>query len=245
MEHNGQREMDLVPTFAEAIAPHHRRIDSDDWDDIYIIGDVHGCLDAFQRLLAKLEIEENDLVICVGDIVRKGPDSAGALSLVRDRENVLSVRGNNEQGLIDGTKSDPALDDDDFEYIESLPLAISFDDALVVHGGINHRKAVEEHGTTDLLEMRSLTGSGYDRPYWFETRSERPRVFFGHTVLSEPFASPVAVGLDTGCVYGGRLTAYDWDAETFVSVEPTETYRDRSDDSIVDPHPPEHHAERP
>jgi serine/threonine protein phosphatase 1 len=244
MREPGQDAVTAPVEFGEAVSPHHRRIDTDDWDDIYVVGDVHGCRDAFVRLLDdELNVGETDLVVCVGDIVRKGPDSKGALAVVRERENVISVRGNNEQGLLDGTKSDSALGESDIAFIETLPLALSFDDALVVHGGLDHRKAVGNHDPTDILNMRSLAGSGYERPFWFEARAERPQVLFGHTVLSEAFATPYAVGLDTGCVYGGYLTAYDWYAEEFVAVDPGETYRDRSADSIVDPRPKERLAE--
>jgi serine/threonine protein phosphatase 1 len=230
--------------FSESVTPHHHRIDTEDWKNIYVVGDVHGCRATFEHLLDDvLGVGREDLVVCVGDIVRKGPDSKGALSVVRDRPNVHSIRGNNEQGVLDGSKSDPALDDADIEFLETLPLAISFGDALVVHGGLNHRIPTADHEPSDILNMRSLTGSGYERPYWFETRTERPQIFFGHTVLSEAFATPYAVGLDTGCVYGGQLTAYDWHRDEFVSVEPPETYQDRSVDSIVDPRPKERLAE--
>lgn len=57
--------------------------------------------------------------------------------------------------------------------------------------------------------MRSPNGDGYDGPFWFETYEGPPRVFFGHTVLEEPFEREWTVGLDTGCVYGGTVTAYD------------------------------------
>ena len=214
----------------------HRRLDSDDWDDIYVVGDVHGCRATLERLLDSLAPDRNDLVVFVGDLVRKGPDSEGVIDILRSRSNLLSVRGNNEQKLVDGRKSIDSLSDDDLAYLDSLPAVISWDDAAVVHGGIDHRKPVAEHTLTDVLNTRSLAPEGgYERPYWFETRRESPRIFFGHTVLAEPFASDHAVGLDTGCVYGGRLTAYDYRDSAFRSVEPPETYRSRSTDSIVEP----------
>ena len=214
----------------------HRRLDSDDWDDIYVVGDVHGCRATLERLLDSLAPDRNDLVVFVGDLVRKGPDSEGVLDVVRSRPNLLSVRGNNEQKLVDGRKSVDSLTDDDLAYLDSLPAVISWDDAAVVHGGIDHRKPVAEHTLAELLNTRSLAPEGgYERPFWFETRRESPRIFFGHTVLAEPFESDHAVGLDTGCVYGGRLTAYDYRDSVFRSVEPPETYRSRSADSIVEP----------
>jgi serine/threonine protein phosphatase 1 len=211
------------------------RVRAENWNDIYVIGDVHGCRETFAELLDVISPADDDLVVLVGDLVRKGPDSKGVIDIVRNRENVLSIRGNNEQKLIDGRKQLPSFSSEDISFLESLPLAIGWEGSLVVHGGIDPRKPITEHSPAELLTMRSLVSGGYDRPYWFETRRESPRVFFGHTVLSEPFETDYAVGLDTGCVYGGRLTAYRCSTGEFISVEPQITHMDRSSDSIVDP----------
>jgi len=232
------RRVTVNPTFGTTDAPQHR-IDSDEWADICVVGDVHGCRATLERLVASLDPGQDDLLIFVGDLIRKGPDSKGALDVVRRRPNFRAVRGNNEQKVLDERASLPELTDDDVAYIDSLPVSIAWDDVVVVHGGIDHRKPLAQHTTGELLTMRSLAPGGkYERPFWFETRRQTPRVFFGHTVLSEPFESDYAVGLDTGCVYGGRLTAYDYRASGFVAVDPPETYRPRADDSIVEPQPP-------
>lgn len=216
-------------------APHHR-VDGDEWDEIYVVGDVHGCRRTLERLLETLASGENDLVVFVGDLVRKGPDSEGVLEIVRSQPNFRTIRGNNEQKLIDGRESVDSLTDDDLAYLESLPAVITWDDVAVVHGGIDHRKPVSDHTLAELLNTRSLAPEGgYERPFWFETRRESPRVFFGHTVLAEPFESEYAVGLDTGCVYGGQLTAYDYRASEMIAVDPPETYHSRAADSIVEP----------
>lgn len=228
--------MDSAPKFDPALSASHRRLNSDRWDDIYVVGDVHGCRDALDRLLELIAPSDDDLVVFVGDLVRKGPDSKRVVDLVRRRENFLSVRGNNEQKLADGRKSIPSLTEADLEFVSSLPVAISWDDVLVVHGGVDGRRPLVEHSRSDLLTMRSLVPDGsYERPYWFETRREKPRVMFGHTVLAEPFATDWAVGLDTGCVYGGQLTAYECSTGEFHAVEPATTHEQRSDDSIVEP----------
>jgi len=216
----------------------HERIDSTAWADIYVVGDVHGCRGTLERLLDELAPSVDDLVVFVGDLVRKGPDSSGVLDLLRARPNLRAVRGNNEQKLLDGRSSLDSLTDDDLSYLASLPAVLSWDDVMVVHGGIDHRKPLADHSLTELLNTRSLAPEGgYERPYWFETRETLPRVFFGHTVLAEPLESRYAVGLDTGCVYGGQLTAYDYRAGGLHAVDPPETYRSRSSDSIVDPQP--------
>ncbi len=214
----------------------HQRLNADRWEDIYIVGDVHGCLSELEALVEKLSVEPDDLVVFVGDLVRKGPDSCGVLEFVMERPNMFTVRGNNEQKLIDGDAELPALGPKHIEYIESLPVIISWDDVAVVHGGIDHRKSLAEHSVDELLNMRSLAEEGgYNRPFWFETRRESPRIFFGHTVLAEPLETEATVGLDTGCVHGRQLTAYDHRASRFVTLTPETTYVDRSSDSIVIP----------
>jgi hypothetical protein len=111
---------------------------------------------------------------------------------------------------------------------------------LIMHDedlfGIDHRKPLPEHTVDELLNMRSLAPDGrYTRPYWFETRRKSPRVCFGHTALSEPLATDRAVGLDTGCVHGRQLTAYDYRELRFVAFSRTTTYEERSSGSIVTP----------
>lgn len=227
------------PSFAPPVARQFETYDTSDWKEAWLVGDVHGCRDALERLLDSLDPGSDELVVFVGDLVRKGPDSSGVCRLVRERENLVSVRGNNEQKLLDGRAACPSLTAADERFLTSLPLVIGIDETVVLHGGIDHRKPLTAHDPDELLTLRSLDGNGtYDRPYWFEERSAGRRVAFGHTVLSEPFHSPWAVGLDTGCVYGGQLTAYRVSTGEFVAVESGRTYQSRSADCIVDPRPP-------
>lgn len=233
-----------VDALASATGGRYEVIDPAAWDDVWIVGDVHGCHDAFARLLERIELGPDDLAVVVGDLVRKGPHSAAVCDLVRTHENVRSVRGNNEQKLARGEAHLPGLSSDDEAFLTSLPVSILIGDALVVHGGIDHRKPLEDHSVEELLTNRSLAPEGsYDRPYWFERRTEGARVFFGHTVMAEPFVSPWAVGLDTGCVYGGRLTAMHLSTGVVEQITPDETYQDRDQDSIVEPSPPRADAE--
>lgn len=216
------------------VQDHYSQVDRNDWDDIYVVGDIHGCLDTFERLIDKIEPDESTLLIVVGDLVRKGPDSRGVLRFVRAHENIVSVRGNNEAKIIRGDKTIDGLTDEDRAYLKSLPVIISWDETLVVHGGIDPRRPLADQSREELLTMRSFThDNGYERPYWFEEYSGRYRVFFGHTVLEAPYESADSVGLDTGCVYGGQLTAYHVDSGQFLSVAPGETFQPRSSDTIV------------
>ena len=221
--------------FHPDVEPHHLDIDLDEYDRAYVVGDVHGCPEPLDRLLSRLEVTDDDLVAFVGDLVRKGPDSASVVERVRNADNMFSVRGNNEEKLLRGEKSLASLSGDDLAWIESLPVAITVGENLIVHGGVDPRKPLAEHTIDDLQNTRSLApGGSYDPPYWYEEYAGPPRVFFGHTVLDEPVRSEWAVGLDTGCVYGGALTAYDLRSETVTAVPALRDGVGRSDAKIVD-----------
>ncbi|WP_266075325.1 metallophosphoesterase [Haladaptatus caseinilyticus] len=222
------------PIFADEVP--HRRIDAEEWKDIYVVGDVHGCRTELEALLDTLSVGDDDLVVFVGDLIRKGPDSLGVLELVRSNDNLLSVRGNNEEKLLRGDTVLSEFGPAEREYVASLPVAISWDDSLVVHGGVDPRKSLSDHSIDDLQTTRSLRPDGsYDRPFWFERYDGPRRVFFGHTVLEQPIERTLTVGLDTGCVYGGSLTAYDYRHDEFVVQPSVGTGKERSDDSIVTP----------
>ncbi|WP_254545987.1 metallophosphoesterase [Halomarina pelagica] len=224
-----------LPPLSPDLAAHHERIDAADWERIAVVGDVHGCHDELLDLLDRLDPGEDDLLVFVGDLIRKGPASRAVVELVRDSPNMRAVRGNNEQKYVDDRVECPALAPV-AEYIESLPVALSWDGAMVVHGGLDPRRPLVEHTIDDLETTRAIPpGNGYDGPFWFETYRGPPRVFFGHTVLDAPVVSEWAVGLDTGCVYGGSLTAYDCSTGEVLSVPAHETYRERADRKILNP----------
>ncbi|WP_435553053.1 metallophosphoesterase family protein [Natrinema sp. CGMCC1.2065] len=218
----------------DAVSFDHRHLDLENHGDVYVIGDVHGCPDALDALLERLDLGGNDLAVFVGDLVRKGPDSKAVLDRVRRSPRLLSVRGNNERKLIEGAASLSALGPADYQYVESLPTAISWDGGLVVHGGVDPARSLSAQSREDVLTMRSPEGDGYDGPFWFDAYEGPPRVFFGHTVLETPIEREWAVGLDTGCVYGGSLTAYDVGNERFVSVDGPD-HVERSSSKIVTP----------
>ena len=218
-----------------ALGDEHRHVDADAWDDIYVVGDVHGCRRELEHLLDRLDPTADDLVVFVGDLVRKGPDSAGVIDLVRSRPNFVTVRGNNEEKLLRGEKSLDELDDADRRWIADLPVAIHWDDALVVHAGIDPRKSIVEHTVDDFESIRELGDGDYEPPFWYDEYEGDRRVFFGHTPLEGPVVRENAVGLDTGCVYGGALTAYDYRRDRFVSVTPDRTVQERPARKFVTP----------
>ncbi|MDO7840913.1 metallophosphoesterase family protein [Sphingomonas immobilis] len=76
----------------------------------YAIGDVHGCLDQLADLLGQIEADSRaapigrEFVILLGDLIDRGPDSAGVIDyLLRAREtlpNPVFIAGNHEEMLL-------------------------------------------------------------------------------------------------------------------------------------------------
>jgi serine/threonine protein phosphatase 1 len=67
----------------------------------YIIGDIHGCLDAVNKLLKEVKFNiSKDRLICTGDLTHRGPNSLQCLGLLNDPW-FSTVRGNHEENTID------------------------------------------------------------------------------------------------------------------------------------------------
>lgn len=67
---------------------------------LIFVGDVHGCREKLGHLLEKVGFRpETDHVVAVGDLVNKGPDTLGAIDLLRSI-GASSVRGNQDHDVI-------------------------------------------------------------------------------------------------------------------------------------------------
>ena len=94
-------------------------------------------------------------------------------------------------------------------------------DWVCVHAGVVPELGPEESPIEVLTRMRRLKERG--RPWWYEIYAGPDLVLFGHSPSKLPRVHEVrgrkmAIGLDTGCVYGGRLTAYSPEQGEFKSV---------------------------
>src|SRR4051794_24993285 len=89
--------IDLIrnPVHNAIYSPPYSPTAANDAARLLIIGDVHGMLDELKTLLSKADYtaSRGDRVIFVGDLVNKGPQSAGVVQYAMDI-NATSVRGN-------------------------------------------------------------------------------------------------------------------------------------------------------
>ncbi len=76
---------------------------------VWVIGDVHGCYHQFLGIINSPLITQDDVVILIGDIIDRGPDSVKmldwALENVNNGGKYLMIRGNHEQNIIDDYNS--------------------------------------------------------------------------------------------------------------------------------------------
>jgi serine/threonine protein phosphatase 1 len=69
----------------------------------FAIGDIHGCLAAFDSLLVAIAPTTDDTIITLGDYIDRGPDSRGVLErlmFLHSRGKIISLRGNHELMMI-------------------------------------------------------------------------------------------------------------------------------------------------
>jgi hypothetical protein len=153
-----------------------------------VIGDVHGCLDELTELVRRCGGRRGARVVLVGDLVAKGPDSAGVVQWARE-EDVTAVLGNHDAHVLclrpgaearrDDGKSAKAdhvavardLGPKDWDWLAARPLWTRLEDGdededddgaghLVVHGGLVPGVPLAEQRREHLLNLRSFTADG-------------------------------------------------------------------------------------
>ncbi|MEU4405288.1 polynucleotide kinase-phosphatase [Streptosporangium sp. NPDC023963] len=191
---------------------------------------------------------EGRTAVFVGDLVDRGPDSPGVLRLVMGMVaagTALCVSGNHEQKLaraLNGRKVRVAhglqesLDQLAAEPEEFRREALAFMDGLISHyqldGGrlvVAHAGLKEEYHGRASGRVRSFALYGdttgetdeYGLPVrypWAHEYRGRAMVVYGHTPVPETEWINNTICLDTGVVFGGRLTALRYPEREIVSV---------------------------
>ena len=210
------------------------------------IGDVHGCSRELAELLEKVGPGQGDRVVFVGDLVARGPDTAGVLRLMREVGGV-SVRGNHEERLLSSRRARrkgetgprlgashaalmDTLTEQEWEVLEGLPLKLDLEEhgVRVVHAGVVPGLPWEAQDPRLVTHLRSIAEDGSPSEkhgVLWGTRYEGPlHVVFGHNARRDVQLHPFATGLDTACVYGGKLTGLVLPAKS--AVPPVDSRRD-------------------
>lgn len=241
----------------------------DDQGPFDIIGDVHGCADELQELLAllgyRVEWTGADVsvvpppgrrAIFVGDLVDRGPRAPDVLRIARhmvDRGSGLAVAGNHDDKLkrhLSGKRVKPThglaatlsqLSNESKEFtaatqhwLDGLVTHYVLDDGrlVVAHAGLREEMHGRASGAVKAFSMYGETTGEVDesglpvRLDWALDYRGRATVVYGHTPVQEPVWVNNTLCIDTGCCFGGKLTALRYPEMTLVSVPARRTYEE-------------------
>jgi serine/threonine protein phosphatase 1 len=205
----------------------------------YVIGDIHGCLDELRYLVDGLPLESGDRLVFLGDYVDRGPNSKGVLTYILDLQKnddleLVCLKGNHEDMFLAylglpgqhgdmflynggyatlisyGINSNQSSQDEiiskisseHINFLKNLRSYYVMTPYICVHAGINPTKSLAKQTNTDLLWIRDeFIRNPHRLPY---------TVLFGHTPRNSVlFDLPYKIGLDTGLVYGNKLSCLD------------------------------------
>eukprot|EP01084_Bolivina_argentea_P083893 151867_1 len=218
---------------------------------VIVVGDVHGCINELKELIRHVEYHPGDLLVFLGDLVCKGPDSHAVVTLAREL-GAVTVRGNHEYEVLrqyhlhsKGTDQDPPtksnehyrisqnLSIENAEWLEASPWYMkSIDlDALFVHAGLIQGVQLRKQNPRLMMNMRSILPDGtvtskhYGEWPWARMWEGPQTVFFGHDAQRGLQIHEHGIGLDTGCVYGKKLTACVLPERQLLSVDCCKPHR--------------------
>jgi hypothetical protein len=125
------------------------------------------------------------------------------------------------------TEADPTW----AEWLRDLPLFIEeVSGFTVVHASLHPTGDLPQTTRAMALFWRRWPEDQPDGRPWHQVYAGERRVLFGHDargglVRIERKGIPWLIGLDTGCVYGGKLSGYIPEADRLVQVDARRAYK--------------------
>ncbi len=211
----------------------------------FVIGDIHGRAAALEECLGRAGLDpEHDLLICLGDVCDRGPDTRRSIDILLQVRHLVYILGNHDRWFLEwiltgqaelswtmqgGKETMRSYDNDGVpethrRLLEEAPYYYLLDEdtRLFVHAGIDPARPLEEQNPYDLLWSRDLVEKALaliDDPDVEQITPYR-EVYVGHTpTINYGFREPVFIKgvwmMDTGAGWGGPLTIMDIDTKTF------------------------------
>lgn len=229
-----------------------------------VIGDVHGCYKELKEMIEMLEESGEykkgiDKLVFLGDYIDRGSDSRLVIEFIRNLQKnydyVIALKGNHEDMLLNYLYEDDAswtwngyeatmnsyrgFDKQfksDVQWMRALPLYHEDENFVYVHAGIDVYKPMKKQNKNTLLWVRE--------DFIYNPKVYHKQVIFGHTPVAfldeDGDNKPVYtythnIDIDTGCVYGGALTALiinDGEIDGFYQVHKGEVSNNEEDNKI-------------
>jgi serine/threonine protein phosphatase 1 len=203
---------------------------------LFAIGDIHGCPNELAAMLKSIKPQAGDTVVFAGDYVDRGPSSRDVIEQLIELPGhgceCVFLKGNHEDMMLSfmglpGHYGDSFLmnggtatlesygvgEPDLPRAIEHVPqrhleffrnLAVSYlrPPYLFVHAGVLPGRQLDEQEVEDLLWIR--------QEFILSPHDLGQTVLFGHTPVREVMVDlPYKIGIDTGLVYGGKLSCLE------------------------------------
>lgn len=197
---------------------------------------------------------ESRKAIFVGDLVDRGPDSPSVLRLVMSMVNsgaANCVPGNHDLKLqkylngkqvqlkhgLEVTVQQLESETSEFkklveQFLYSLISHYVFDNGklVVAHAGLKEEMQGRGSGAVRSFCMYGETTGEIDefglpvRHNWAKEYRGKAKVVYGHTPVPEAEWLNKTIDIDTGCVFGGKLTALRYPEEELVFVKAKQVY---------------------
>ena len=204
----------------------------------YCIGDTHGCINTLLSLVDKLPKDAK--LIFLGDFCDKGNFTKEVISFIKDN-NYLAIKGNHDymmeqylkRAILEGKKSlwtsdawggyktvnsyknDIELMEDHLSFVSGLPLYIEIEKYFLTHGfGLPYYNRKDE-------VVKQLMSNRLERSYpdWEDFSKYDIINIYGHCDYHEVMYGDNYIGIDTGCVYGRKLTAINLSTKEIIQED--------------------------
>jgi protein phosphatase len=132
------------------------------------------------------------------------------------------------------------------EFIDSLVSHYVFDEGRLVVAHAGMKESMQGRGSGRVREFAlygETTGETDEfglpvRYNWAADYRGKAMVVYGHTPVPEPEWLNRTINIDTGCVFGGKLTALRYPEKEFVSVAARQTYCEPARPFLIPPGTP-------
>lgn len=213
---------------------HYQYLNGENWQNIWVVGDLHGCRSQLDALLLENGFDkQSDLLISVGDIIDRGPDSPGCLELL-EQPWFRCVLGNHEEMAIEALQCHDRLNwmmngGEWFYKLKGAKLIAARHALkrlttlpLILHLQLADRIVIVAHADYPAARYAWEQPLDWHKVVWNRERITRLQAgdagkeageiggadefYFGHTPLQRPLESGNLRYIDTGAVFGNRLT---------------------------------------
>ena len=201
--------------------------------ETFVFSDIHGCAKEFDELLRQLPLRKNSRLVFLGDYIDRGPDSAKVIDRILELSKsfaVTTLMGNHEKMFLDyldssdsdesslfsingGTATLASYNPDNngykipelhLQFYRQLKYYHVDEHYLYVHAGL------PDVAINDLEQYPTPIEFLWLRDKFYNSTFEWDKVIIhGHTPVMQCFVSAKRINIDTGCVFGNKLTAIE------------------------------------